>query len=253
MSAGITSREAITALRHRARTGIAIAALTDARDGESQVAHWQAVALALRMLERGTGAALARKDASLAGYEPPRVLAAALQILGEDVELLTRRDIQERVAQAGIQLPLDDVPGGYIATARELEDGVLASVDPDAEHSPAHAHVLDDASSHRSRVAIALEATAAGAGVLVSGTFAAGNVLAECTGNGQHSDDAVRVAAEIERRVNTHDELLSLVIRGEAWLSEVESAEIAAAKRPEHSQYLLDLRAAIAKTTGGAA
>jgi hypothetical protein len=39
---------------------------------------------------------------------------------------------------------------------------------------------------------------------------AAGNVLAECTGNGQHSDDAVRVAAEIEQRVNAHDELVAV-------------------------------------------
>jgi hypothetical protein len=36
-----------------------------------------------------------------------------------------------------------------------------------------------------------------------------GKVLAECTGQGQHSDDATAAAAEIARRVNAHDDLVA--------------------------------------------
>lgn len=140
---------AMQALRHRAHTGLAINAFVPGARREELHQFWQGYARALRDLSSGLGARLAAKDAASGAYDPPAVLKGAIGLLGDDIERLTRAEIFQRVADAGLQVALKPVPDLDVVAAGQLEDGAVAAVDANDEH-PAPGVVADDgASGHR--------------------------------------------------------------------------------------------------------
>lgn len=143
---------AITALRHRAHTGLACAALVPGQRREELHQFWQGYCKALRDLERGTGSKLAIKDATSGAYEPPAVLQGAIGQLRDDIENLTRAEIRQRVAAAGIELPFEPVTDLDVVPPSEFEDRRGAAVDSHHEHTSARVVEGDAARLHPSSV-----------------------------------------------------------------------------------------------------
>lgn len=131
------SNAPLVALRHRAHTGLACALFVPGWQREQQHAYWQGYAKALRDVERGAGNRLAVKDAASGAYQAPGVLQAAIGVLGDDIERLSRVEVLQRLAQAGVQRPFNDVPDPDPAT-NGLEDGAVTRADTDDEQVAAH-------------------------------------------------------------------------------------------------------------------
>ncbi|MGH6627628.1 MAG: hypothetical protein ACRECD_14005 [Burkholderiaceae bacterium] len=137
---------ATEALLRRARAGmLASVVLTDhIRDNFD---FWQGYAKALNDLRRGAGAKLAAKDLAQP-YELPSVLSAAAQVLDHDIERLSRREIEQRLTEAGIKLPPDAEPLLQVAAVHQLKDGAVAGVDLHDEHAVALVQLYECAGLH---------------------------------------------------------------------------------------------------------
>lgn len=147
--ADVTADAEVLALRNRAHTGLACAAFVAGWKREEQHVFWQGYAKALRDLTRGMGAKLAQRDQASGAYQAPTVLQAAIAVLGDDIEHLTRAEILERVAAAGVKRPFHDVPG-LDATTGHFVDGAVASLDPN--HEEVTNHVKNDSPAHGTSV-----------------------------------------------------------------------------------------------------
>lgn len=134
-----TLPDSVQALRRRGRMGILLSAAGVGRD---RFDWWCGYARALRDLERGAGATLARKDAKLP-YEPLGGFTGAAVCLDQDIEALSRFEVQQLLAQAGVQLSADAAPDADLAV-QQLEHGEIAAVvNADGEHAAAQV-VLGD-------------------------------------------------------------------------------------------------------------
>lgn len=153
MTAAITLDSAVTALLQRAGTGLLFELAAPKGANRPQYHHWQGYARALRDLQRGAGHKLAAKDAELGGYQSPAFLRAAAGCLGVDLYDLTRAEIEQRLAQAGIQLTTHAVATPDAATAHVVEDIAIAAVDLHDKHTVARVDLDDGASRHGTTVA----------------------------------------------------------------------------------------------------
>ncbi len=137
----------VEALLQRAHTGMLISAacpgmVRDAFD------FWKGSANAMATLLRGGGVHMAARDAQLGGYQPPRFLRAAVIALGDDINQLTRTEIEQRLVQAGFKLPLQAMPLDDVEAATLLIDGAVATVDLDKEHAILRVDSDDSAGLH---------------------------------------------------------------------------------------------------------
>lgn len=136
-----------TAIQHRARTALLFNALTST-GREREFYFWQGYAKALRDLHSGTADTLAAKDAALQGYQAPGFLQAAADCLGVDIYTLPRAQVVQRLAQAGIKFPTEDLAERDAGAAHQLKHAAVPAVNGDGEHA---AHSVDgnhDASVH---------------------------------------------------------------------------------------------------------
>lgn len=125
-AAAAAPAEAITALRHRARSSLASSAFNPHPKAADNFRFWQGYAKALFDLDRGAGAKLAAKDASLGGYQPSPAFARAIGLLADDIERLSRVEVQQRVAEAGIDIATEPVSYLDVISAGEAEHGEVA-------------------------------------------------------------------------------------------------------------------------------
>lgn len=145
-ASGAAPAEQAAALIRRAQTGM-LACLLFPSQQRDHFDYWQGRAHGLRDLARGAGAKLADKDAGLP-YEPPSVLRAAAECLGDDFDLLPRRQIEQRLAEAGIELAAHAVTDRDVAATRQLEDGAVLPVDLHGEHAAARVEGDDGSGLH---------------------------------------------------------------------------------------------------------
>lgn len=122
-----------------------------------QFDFWQGYAKAIRDLANGTGDKLAANDRrSGQQHQLPGALRAAAEALGDDVYWLTRTEIADRLAKAGIESALHVVPPQDLTTTSSaLEDGAVAAVDRNCEQIATDYE--DGAGMHHGSVATAKE------------------------------------------------------------------------------------------------
>jgi len=138
-----TLSPAAAALRHRALTGMLFNALACPTRPEG-FNFWQGYAKALADLANGTGDKLSSKDGG-SGYQLPGYVAVAARCLGDDVYRLTRAEVLDRLASAGIEVATDALAALDVVAAHQLENGAVATVDLHDEHA-ADAVVVGDGS-----------------------------------------------------------------------------------------------------------
>lgn len=159
MSRNIHCGTEIDALRNRARTALLSLALTDTKRPD-QFDFWQGYAKALRDLGRCNGRKLAAKDAALQGYQLPSFLQAAADCLGQDIYLLPRAEVVNRLAQAGIKLAADDVADFKVVPDHEFEDAAATTADLNSKHAATSVD-CDDGALHGATPCVLNAATVA--------------------------------------------------------------------------------------------
>lgn len=130
---------ASAALRNRAHTGMLFNVISNSPKPE-QFYFWQGYAKALCDLEGKAGAVLAARDAELHGYQTSGFLAAAARCLDVDIYRLSRAEVVQRLAQAGIEVASDGVANTDISATGQLKDSAVTAIDLDGEHA---AHLVD--------------------------------------------------------------------------------------------------------------
>ena len=136
----------VNALLQRAKAGL-LASLLLGGQKQGGFNFWQGQIAALTCLANGNAAFMAGKDALLP-YEPPPMLRAAALALDIDAYRLPRAEILQRLAQAGVQITPDTVPGLNVIATHQFEHGAIPSVDLHHEHAALDVQIDDGASGH---------------------------------------------------------------------------------------------------------
>lgn len=134
---------AATALLRRARMGLLLAAAGIGRD---RFEFWQGYAKGVKDMAGSTGQRLADKDAASA-YVPLGGFEAAAEHLHHDIEVLTRVEVANLLAKAGVEIAAQPLPDLDVVAAHQLQDGELPTGHAHSEHAAARV-VKGDRSDH---------------------------------------------------------------------------------------------------------
>ena len=141
--------EAVQALLNRAKAGLLATAFLQCGP-KHQFEWWQGYAKALHDMTSDAGQKLADKDLRLGGYQLPSVLQIAADVLNEDVYRLSRAEIEDRITQAGIKVPIDSLALSDFAGPEQLKNGTVTTIDLNDEHRAARVNLNDGSCLHSS-------------------------------------------------------------------------------------------------------
>lgn len=144
---------ALDALRNRARMRLLSNALNEHPNAPAHFAAAQGYAQALFEVARGAGRKLAERDAALGGYQPSSAFARAFALFADDIHCLSRAEIAQRVAAAGIDVATEPVSYVDVISTGQAEHGEVSAVNAHDEHAAPRVVVGDGAGGHDGSVA----------------------------------------------------------------------------------------------------